>query len=429
MRRLVPLFALAVTLVAFGFPAGNAAAAPGIQYGIEDDAWVLAGPRTLNHRLDFLESLGVTTVRFSIRWDEVAPTRPLRALASTDPAYRWGGVDAVLQGLHARGIQPVVTLYGTPAWANGGRKPNVAPASASSFADFAYAAAKRYPFVRRWTIWNEPNQVVSLATASPRLYVTRLLNPAYVEIHRANRNALVAGGVTAPRGNTAGLGPLAWIRGMKAAHAKLDAYAHNPYPTRPSTESPTSGACAYCDVVSMANLGRLLKEVQRDFGGKQIWLTEYGYQTDPPDQLLGVPPATQALYESEAALRAYQLPHVTLLIHFLLRDEPDVGRFQSGLFTSHGSRKPDYLAFRLPLAEVTRSGSRVVLWGQVRPGKGARRYRLQVRTAGGAWQWLGSTRGTTTSGFVSRTVNVPQGTLIRIWSPDANAYGWPLLVR
>src|SRR5262249_33187692 len=159
---------------------------------------------------------------------------------------------------------------------------------------------KRYPFVRRWTIWNEPNQPVSLAATTPRLYVTRLLDPAYAAIHRANRNALVAGGVTAPRGNVGGVGPLAWIRGMKAAHAKLDAYASNPSPPRPGIESPLQGACAACDVISMANLDRLLAEVRRDFGGKQIWLTEYGYQTNPPDPWLGVSPALQALYVSEA---------------------------------------------------------------------------------------------------------------------------------
>ena len=86
----------------------------------------------------------------------------------------------------------------------------------------------------------------------------RLLNPAYAAIHRANRRALVAGGVTAPRGNTGGYGPLAWVRGMAAAHAKLDAYAHNPYATRP-LESPFRGACPYCDVISMANLNRLVE--------------------------------------------------------------------------------------------------------------------------------------------------------------------------
>src|ERR1043166_3189925 len=299
--------------------AAPVSAAPGIQYGIQDDAWLLDGPGTLQHRLDIVQSLGVTTARFTIHWDTVAPRRPSRALAANDPAYRWGGIDDVLNGLHARGIAPLVTLYGTPGWANGHKKPNVAPTSASTFADFAFAAAKRYRFVRKWTIWIEPNQRLSPARTSPRLYVTRLLNPAYVALHRANRHVLVAGGVTAPRGNTGGYGPLAWVRGMAAAHAKLDAYAHNPYATRPR-ESPLSGACPYCDVISVANLGRLTKELRRDFGRSiPIWLTEYGYQTNPPDTIFGVPPNTQALYVSEAAMRTYPLPGVTTLIQYLLR--------------------------------------------------------------------------------------------------------------
>jgi hypothetical protein len=426
MRRL-PLICAAAA-IAIALYANPASASPGVQYGIQDDAWLLGGSGSLQRRLDMVQSLGVTTVRFSIHWDEIAPTEPARALASNDPAYQWGGVDAVLQGLHARGIEPLVTLLGTPGWANGSQKPNVAPKSTTAFSDFAYAAAKRYPFVRKWTIWNEPNQQISLSTASPRLYVQRLLNPAYASIHRANPRALVAGGVTAPRGNTGGVSPLAWVRGMMTAHAKLDAYAHNPYPTHPTVESPFSGACSSCRDVSMANLNRLLAEVRRDFGHKPVWLTEYGYQTNPPDRLLGVKPGLQALYVSEAALRAYQAPGVTMLIQFLLRDEPDLGRFQSGLFSVNGVAKPAYQAFRFPLAQVTRRGSRTVLWGQVRPGTGERPYRLQVR-AGRAWRWDGPAQWTNDSGLLSRTVSVSAGSLVRIWAPQQHAYSWPLLIR
>ena len=389
---------------------------------------MLAGPGTLDQRLDQLKALGVNTVRFSIHWDQIAPTRPLRALAANDPAYKWGGVDAVLTGLRARGIEPLVTLYGTPAWANGGKKPNVAPTSGTAFADFAYAAAKRYPFVRDWTVWSEPNQRISLLAASPSVYVKQLLNPGYVAIHRANHGAIVAGGVTAPRGNSGGMGPLAFVRGMKAAHARLDAYAHNPYPTHPSVESPFAGACGYCDVISMANLGRLLTEVHRDFGNKPVWLTEYGYQTNPPDTFLGVSPVLQATYVSEGALRAYELPNVTMLVHFLVRDEPNVGAFQTGLVTAAGRDKPSYTAFRFPLAQVSRSGSRVTLWGQVRPGSGARTYRLQIRS-GSAWRWLGGTLRTNSSGFFSRAVSAPRGSAVRFWSPQNHAYSWPIVAR
>jgi Glycosyl hydrolase family 1 len=423
MRRLLTVLALAAACAAVFTP--GAFAARGVQYGIQDDAWLAQGPGTLEQRLDTLQRLGVDVVRFSIHWNVVAPRRPARALSANDPAYRWQVTDPVLRGLASRGIQPLVTLYGTPGWANGRSRPNVAPKSASSFADFAYAAAKRYPFVRRWTIWNEPNQRAMFSAASPSLYVTRLLNPAYAAIHRANRRALVAGGVTAARGNTGGVSPLTWIAGMKAAHAKLDAYAHHPYPTRPTTESPFRGACASCGTITMANLPRLLAAVRQSFGPKQVWLTEYGYQTNPPDRWLGVRPALQARYIGEGALRAYQSPQVTLLIQFLVKDEPVLARWQSGLFNVRGAAKPAARAFPFPLAQVTRNGSRVVLWGQVRPRRGAQPYRLQVRT-GGAWRWLGGMTRTNGLGFFSRAIVAPKGAQVRIWSPRDRAYSWAL---
>jgi hypothetical protein len=424
MRRL----ALIVTLAAFSSCvwSSSASASPSVQFGIQDDAWLADGPGTFDHRLDVVEKLGVSIVRYSIHWDQVAPKKPARALASNDPAYRWDAADAVLNGLHERGIEPLVTLYGAPAWANGGRKANVPPKSSRTFADFAYAAAKRYPFVRKWTIWNEPNQNLYLAGTSPSLYVKTLLNPGYAAIHRANRRALVAGGVTAPRGNRGGYGPLAWVRGLARAHAKLDAYAHNPYPTRPR-ETPLLGACGYCDVISMANLGRLSRQVQHYLGHKPIWLTEYGYQTNPPDRF-GVTPSLQAAYVGEAAMRAYQLSGVSLLIQYLLKDEPYLDRFQTGLFDVHGVPKPAYSAFRFPLAQVKRTGTQTALWGQIRPGKGSRTYRLEV-SDGRSWRWVGPNRHTNSVGAFAVTLTAPKGSLVRVWSPADRSFGWPVVVR
>ena len=90
----------------------------------------------------------------------------------------------------------------------------------------------------KWLIWNEPNQLRWLRPASPRLYTLRLLNPGYAAIHAAIAGAQVAGGGTAPRGGTGGTSPVAFLLGMHAAHARLDAYAHNPYPLNPRRESP-----------------------------------------------------------------------------------------------------------------------------------------------------------------------------------------------
>jgi hypothetical protein len=144
--------------------------------------------------------------------------------------------------------------------------------------------------------------------------------------------------------------------------------------------------------------------------------------------VFGVSPNTQAEYLSEAAMRTYQLPGVTVLIQFLLRDEPQLGRFQSGLFTVRGVPKPGYYAFRFPLAEVGRNGTRTSLWGQIRPGRGVRTFRLQIRSGSG-WRWLGPTTRTNGRGVFAQTVAALRGSLVRVWSSQQHAYGWPILIR
>jgi hypothetical protein len=175
--------------------------------------------------------------------------------------------------------------------------------------------------VKKWTIWNEPNQPRWLRPGSPRLYVTRLLNPAYTVLHTEIAGVQVGTGGTAPRAGTGGLSPLAWLDGLHAARARFDAYAHNPYPLSPQ-ETPSSGACGHCTTVTLASMSRLTAKLDGFFGKKPIWLTEYGYQTSPSDRSFGVSWAKQAQFVSEAALRAYQLPQVTILIHYLYRASP-----------------------------------------------------------------------------------------------------------
>jgi Cellulase (glycosyl hydrolase family 5) len=389
----------------------TSAASPYVRFGIQDDAWLSYGPGTLAQRLDRLDALGVDVVRVTIDWRSVEPRRG---------SFDWQRYDDLLDGLKLHGIAPLVTLYGTPTWANGGRTENWAPTSGSTFAAFAAAAAKRYSFVHLWTIWNEPNQVRWLRPTSPRVYTQTLLNPAYAAIKRVSPHSLVAGGVTAPRGSTGGVSPVDWIKGMAAAHARLDAYAHNPYPLAPG-ETPTSGGCTYCTTITMATLPRLLTDVQRAFGTRvRIWLTEYGYQTNPPDTLLGVSYAKQAAFVSQGALRSYQAPRVDILIHYLVRDEPDAARWQSGLLTVGDIAKPSYNAFRFPLAQLSRVGEATKLWGQIRPG-GRQRYVLQ-QERGGRWYAVGGAYDTSARGYLTRTLRAGKGSRVRLWIPALHTY-------
>jgi hypothetical protein len=420
-RKLVAVMVVLATLAG----AGGASASPRVTYGVKDDAWLAFGPGSLKQRIRTLDRLGVGIVSYTLRWDQIAVKRPKYPRYSGARAYTWGSSDGVLQALHRHRIPALVGIWGTPRWANGGRGPNFAPTSPKAIRDFAHAAAQRFPWVHRWLIWNEPNQSRFLRPTMPAVYVNQILNPAYAALHASSETNLVGGGVTAPRGDVS---PVAWIHGMRSAGATLDAYAHHPYPLDPHRESPVAGGCSHCRTITMATLGRLERATAAAWGSIPLWLTEYGYQTNPPTRRYGVSWATQARYEGEAALRVYQAPRVQMLIHFLVRDDrPRLG-WKSGLFTANGVWKPAAHAFPLPLAQVSRSGTQTVLWGQVRPHHGKRAYRLE-QLSGGRWVTVGGTASTNAAGFLRRTVTARPGATFRVWSVADGMSGAPLAVR
>ncbi len=421
-KTFVLLFALAACVAA-----SSAQASSGVRYGIQDDAWLEFGPGTLDKRLATFKRLGVPLVRFTLRWNQVAPRRPKNPTSPRDPAYDWRRADRVLRGLRRHGLMPVLTLVGTPAWANGGRAPNFAPPRPRDFRRFATAAARRYPWVRYWLIWNEPNKRLWLRPTKARIYVHHLLNPGYEGIHTVLPDARVGGGATGPKGGAGGVSPVTWVRGMAAARAKFDAYAHHPYPATPA-ETPSSRGCKNCPWITMATIRKLLFLVNRSFGSKPIWLTEYGYQTNPPDTFLGVPVKRQARVLSLAAMRAWRLPRVTMLIQFLYRDEPTLSRFQTGLVFADDRWKPSLQAFRLPFAQMGRRGLQAIVWGQIRDGPGRKRYRLEVLRKN-TWRPVGRARLTNDDGVFTRTIRVKRGALFRIWSPSQGRFSQQLRIR
>jgi hypothetical protein len=167
----------------------------------------------------------------------------------------------------------------------------------------------------------------------------------------------------------------------------------------------------------MANLPLLLQEVRRDFGAKRIWLTEYGYQTNPPDPS-GVSRSVQAQYLAEAALRARDARFVDVLVNFMVEDETRLAGWQSGLLTASGTAKPSFNSFMLPIAQAARTGLRTTIWGQVRTGFGKRAYRLQ-RLASGRWANVGAPALTNLRGSYTRVVRAAPGTRFRVlWLPS-----------
>ncbi|HEV2786300.1 MAG TPA: hypothetical protein VGV67_07935, partial [Solirubrobacteraceae bacterium] len=122
----------------------------------------LWGPATLpDGRSGFglYDELGIDTLQLSLSWADVAPVRPAAPADPADPAYRWPPeVTAAAAEAPARAITLSLLVSNAPGWANGGRGPTHAPTDPQDYADFLTAVARRYPVVRRWMIWGEPNR-------------------------------------------------------------------------------------------------------------------------------------------------------------------------------------------------------------------------------------------------------------------------------
>jgi hypothetical protein len=148
--------------------------------------------------------------------------------------------------------------------------------------------------------------------------------------------------------------PVAFLVAAKKAGMKtFDAYAHNPYygvPTEtPTTRPPSLRAGTTPTAITLANINVLLASISRLYGPRHLWITEYGYQTKPPDQVFGVSWSNQARYLTEAFAIARKNPRIDMMIWFLLKDQPDLSGWQSGLMTVDGRLKPSFAAYeRVP---------------------------------------------------------------------------------
>ena len=365
----------AIALLAVGLSAPAATASRNMLVGILDEANVLYGdPYTT---FPTLRQLRAEVVRVNLYWGGrfgVASERPGSATNPRDAAYDWTLYDRTVHFAAQYRMRVVFSIYGTPGWANGFRGLNRAPRNFTDLRNFAYAAARRYsgsyrgpdgrilPAVKMWLAWNEPNNPVLLfpqyvrrngrwVAQAARDYA-RICNAIYNGIHATSvRGERVGCGVTAPRGNNApasvrpSISPLVFLRAAKAAGMRrFDVYAHHPYYLR-KNESPTTRS-RDGNAITLANIGRLISEVRRLYGRKQFWITEYGYQTNPPDRALGVSYATQARWLTQAFRIARRHPRIDMMIWFLLKDDTSANGWQSGLLTATGRRKPAFEAFR-----------------------------------------------------------------------------------
>jgi hypothetical protein len=164
-----------------------------------------------------------------------------------------------------------------------------------------------------------------------------------------------------------------------------------------------------------------------------IWITEFGYQTNPPDRVFGSKLAKAASFMDESEWIAFRNSRVATYSQYTLFDDPPRpgsgpliwSSWQAGLHFINGKRKPKvYEAFQLPLFVRTLSANRVEIFGGRRiPGETAQ---IESKAPGASYRSLGSVqvnqagyfrRVFKVSGAARRKYRVTLGGISRVKQP------------
>lgn len=297
--------------------------------------------------------LGVDVVQLQLRWERTAQRRPGSSRDPEDPAYDWGEeIDTAIERAARIDAEVALLITGSPPWASGGRSLVWAPRRARDLADFATAASRRYPAVRIWMVWGEPNRADRFrpaGDAAPGRYA-ELLDAAYGALHRADAGDVVVGGMTFAAGSPR---PARFLRGLRLPDGRpprLDWYGHNPYPYRlPRLATPPVEG-GFRDLSDTDTLTREVAEHWRASGRHPpLWLSEFTVQTDRSSRIfeLAVSRRTQAAWLRAGYRVAQRSGAVAGLGWFSLIDEqpeaPDSSHW--GLMTTDLERKPSFRAY------------------------------------------------------------------------------------
>ncbi len=354
-----PVRLLVATALVFAVLAPVAAAADRMWVGFHDDP-VLRFGEDRQAEMDLARSTNNATVlRTLVTWSDVAADKPADAANPFDPAYRFDDLDEFVRNAQARDMEVLITLWGTPKWANGGKAPAYLPKKMTDFKAFATAVASRYsgrypgyPFVRFYGIWNESNLGTFLSPqfnsrgqiVGPAAYA-KLAAAGYAGVKAGSRKSLVAIGETSSTGNDkkrpgtdkVSPGKFAELVAKANKRLKFDAWAQHPYPF-PVNLKPTQKV--RWPNVSLSSLPRFESSLDTWFGRRNIpiWITEYGHETKPGEPK-GVTEAQQAAYAPQAIAIAKRDPRVAMFVWFVMRDSSG-SPWESGLYRTSGDPKP-----------------------------------------------------------------------------------------
>ena len=356
LTRLVLVCAL-LTLIA---PV-SALAADRMWIGFQDDPtfrWREDRANMLDEAVD--ANAGI--VRTTVYWSRIAPRRPSNPANPFDPAYRFDDLDEFVRGAQFRGLETLLTIWGTPNWANGSKGQNFAPTRMSDITAFARALASRYsgrypgfPYVRFFSVWNEPNLQQFLAPTynskgkpvSPFTYA-KLYRAAYAASRRGARGPgrcrrdVPAG----PRPAVPRPGPGLGSRPRRSRaplstskpRIKFEGYTHHPY----SVLGQGPKQKARYPNVHLTQVPQFSRDLHSGSAGP--FALDHGvWVRDEAGRATGVTLFQQAAYTRQTFNFLRPIHSVKMLIWFIFRDDPTSTAERA--LNRNDTRKPAFAAF------------------------------------------------------------------------------------
>ena len=430
-RRLTTAALLGLLALVFAAPAS---ASSSLQVGIDDDGLMQRTPGTTAPTAALWKQNGVDQARLTLVWTRIAPnatsTKKPAGFNPRDPnspGYVWGDVDRAVAALEANEIDVSILIAApNPYWASlvPSRRSKTYKADPKALGDFIFAIATRYKGrIESYLPMNEPNlwqyitpqysctsKSAKSCTLSGAAIYRELYRSAYTNVKAADPAASVWIGALAPHGRpgvsptASSPGPSAFFKAMACVKTNYavdrtspgcksykpllaDGISHHPHTVLLSpTQRDPGDAITTANMSTLTGLFDRLQSAGRVLNGTasgaaqkskrlDVFIDEYGVQTNPPDKLQGLSPTKQDEYYQQVAYMMWKNPRVKLLAFYLWQDEPYTQAkswaWQSGMYYADGRIKPSGKSFPHPFwVDLPKGSKSATVWGQVRASDG-----------------------------------------------------------
>jgi len=365
--RMPPIRKLAFlgALLALATAAPSPAAPRTLTVGASESASLIPDPVVAKARMDLAVLGGLTEIEVRADWTrgKTAPTTDELA------AFQASALAAQLDA-----VRLVIAVS-----ASGSRQTPLSLLDRKQFAQYTASLAESLPYVRDFIVGNEPNlnrfwmpQFDKRGRDLAAPAYEALLARTYDALKTVSPHITVIGGAVSPRGADRAKSarqthsPTTFLRDLGTAYRKsgrsepiMDMLVIHPYgetsKTPPTALHPKSTSISIADYPKLVNLLRnAFRGTAQQGASLPILYGEYGVQTAIPFDKLGVytnlgssyaadavSEARQGAYYARAIRLAYCQRTVAGLLFFLVSDEPDLDRWQSGLFYADDTPKSD----------------------------------------------------------------------------------------